>query len=59
MYSNNKISWWLYMIGLFIVVGSHFFIIAADPSIELVPAHSYLNILAGIMLMSGWLTRKM
>ncbi len=59
MYSNNKLSWWLYMIGLLIVIGSHIFIIATDLSIELVPIHSYLNIIAGILLVSGWLTRKM
>ena len=47
------------MIGLLIVIGSHIYILTANVGIELVPAHSYLNIAAGIMMMAGWLTRKM
>ncbi len=58
MYENNKMSWWLYLIGLFIVLGSHIYILTANVGLELVPAHSYLNIIAGLMIMAGWLTRK-
>ena len=58
MYSSNKLSWWLYMIGLFVVIGSHVYILTANVGIELVPAHSYLNIIAGVLLMAGWLSRK-
>lgn len=58
MYSNNKLSWWPYLIGLIIVVGSHIYIITADVGLELVPAHAYFNILAGLLLMAGWLSRR-
>jgi hypothetical protein len=58
MYANNKMSWWLYVLGLLIVVGSHVYVLMGNVGIELVPAHSYLNIVAGILLAAGWLTRK-
>jgi hypothetical protein len=58
MYANNKMSWWMYMIGLLIVIGSHIYVLSGYLGAELVPIHSYLNIVAGILLMAGWLTRK-
>jgi len=58
MFSNNKLSWSLYLIGLFIVLGSHIYILTVDLELELVPIHSYFNIIAGLLLMAGWLSRK-
>jgi len=58
MYANNKISWWLYMIGLVVVVGTHIYVLTANIPAEQIPAHSILNIVAGVLLMAGWLTRK-
>jgi len=59
MYSNDKLSWCLYGVGLLIVVGSHIYILAASNlGLEIVPAHSYLNIFAGVLLIAGWLRRK-
>lgn len=58
MYAHNKLSWWLYGIGLLIVLGTHIFVLMGNLSIELVPVHSYLNIAAGVLLAAGWLTRK-
>lgn len=46
------------MIGLFIVIGSHIYILTSNVGVELIPAHSYLNIVAGLMIMAGWLSRK-
>lgn len=59
MYSNNKLSWWLYGIGLFIVLGTHVYILTVGglTSDQMTP-HAVLNLIAGILLATGWLTRK-
>ena len=58
MYSNNKLSWWLYGIGLIIVLGTHIYmLIAGLPQDQMVP-HAILNIIAACLLAAGWLTRK-
>ncbi len=57
MYSQNKISWWLYGVGLIIVVGTHVSMLVLGLPAEQVMAHSVLNLLAGVLLMTGWLKR--
>ena len=46
------------MIGLVVVVGTHIYVLTANIPAEQIPAHSILNIVAGVLLMAGWLTRK-
>lgn len=59
MYANNKLSWWLYLIGLVIVLGSHVYMLSMGGlSLEEMNSHAILNIVAGILLAAGWLTRK-
>jgi len=47
----KKIALW---IGLIIMVGTHIFILMGNPGIELVPMHSWLNIVGGLLI--GWAT---
>jgi len=58
MYANNKLSWWMYLIGLAIVLVTHIYMLAVGLPAEQMGAHAMLNIVAGILLMAGWLTRK-
>ncbi|MEI8339641.1 MAG: hypothetical protein WCF94_03175 [bacterium] len=58
MYANNKMSWWLYMIGLVMVFGSHIYMLAVGVPQSQMMAHAGFNILAGVLLMMGWLSRK-
>ena len=48
----KKILGW---IGLLIIIGTHIFILMGNLAIELIPGHSWLNIIAGFMIMwSCW-----
>ena len=58
MYSKNKLSWWLYGVGLFIVFGAHIYMLAAGLTPNQMIPHAILNIVAGFILAAGWLTRK-
>ena len=58
MYANNKMSWWLYLIGLVLVLGSHIYMLMSNFDLSMVAPNAYTNILAAILLAAGWLTRK-
>lgn len=58
MYSNNKLSWWLYGLGLVIVMGTHIYMLMAGLAPEQMMGHVVLNLVAGGLLASGWLSRK-
>lgn len=58
MYSNNKLSWWLYSIGLLIVLGTHVYMLVAGLAPDQMVGHAVLNLVAVGMLASGWLRRK-
>ncbi len=58
MYENNKMSWWLYMVGLFIVLATHVYMLGYGLPIEQINAHAALNIVAACLLAAGWLSRK-
>jgi len=58
MYSNNKLSWWLYGIGLIIVLGAHIYMLVAGLSQNQMVPHAILNLVAVCLLAAGWLTRK-
>ena len=58
MYANNKMSWWLYIIGLLIVIATHIYMFVSGLPAEQMSAHAILNIVAAILLVAGWLTRK-
>ncbi|MFA6006879.1 MAG: hypothetical protein WC764_04120 [Candidatus Paceibacterota bacterium] len=58
MYENNKMSWWLYMAGLFVVVVTHVYMLVVGLPETQASAHAIVNIVAGCMLVAGWLTRK-
>lgn len=51
-------SWWLYGIGLFIVFGSHVYMLVAGLPPSMMMGHAVLNLVAGCLLAAGWLTRK-
>ncbi len=55
MNSYSKSSWWLYGVGLFIVVVTHIYMLVFGLPAEQVAAHSLFNIFAGILLAAGWL----
>lgn len=46
------------MIGLFIVFATHIYMLAYGLPQEQMFGHAVLNLVAGILLMSGWLSRK-
>ena len=58
MYANNKLSWSLYGIGLFIVLGTHIYMLAVGLPPEQMTAHAILNIVAACLMATGWLSRK-
>jgi len=58
MYADNKLSWSLYGLGLFIVLGTHIYMLAAGLLPEQMTAHAILNIVAACLLATGWLSRK-
>lgn len=57
MYSNNKLSWWLYGVGLFVVLGTHIYMLTVGLPSEQMTAHAILNIVAVFLLAAGWLKR--
>lgn len=58
MYSNNKLSWWLYGIGLFNVFGTHIYMLVAGLTPDQMTGHAIINLVSGCLLAAGWLTRK-
>ncbi len=58
MDANNKLSWWLYGVGLFIVLGTHIYMLVAGLPLEQMTAHAILNLVAAGLLAAGWLSRK-
>ncbi len=58
MYANNKLSWSLYGIGLFIVLGTHIYMLVVGLPPEQMTAHAILNIVAACLMATGWLSRK-
>ncbi|HEY4504576.1 MAG TPA: hypothetical protein VJI73_02290 [Candidatus Paceibacterota bacterium] len=58
MYANNKASWWFYFVGLVIVLGTHLYMLVSGLTINQMTGHALLNLLAGILLATGWLIRK-
>jgi len=58
MYANNKLSWSLYGIGLFIVLGTHVYMLVAGIPPEQMTAHAILNLVAALLLATDWLSRK-
>ena len=58
MYTQNKLSWWLYGIGLVVVLGTHIFMLVAGLAPSQMTGHAILNLIAGLFLATGWLTRK-
>lgn len=58
MYSQNKTSWWLYGAGLVVVFGTHFYMLALGLPEDQMTAHAVLNLVGGVLLAAGWLTRK-
>jgi len=58
MYTNNKLSWWLYGVGLLIVLGTHVYMLVAGLLPEQMTAHAVLILVAAILLAAGWLSRK-
>lgn len=58
MYSNNKLSWWLYSFGLIIVFVTHVYMLVVGLPAEQMMAHAIINLVASVLLAAGWLTRK-
>ncbi len=58
MFANNKLSWSLYLVGLFIVLGTHVYMLVAGLPASQMMGHAILNLLAGVLLAAGWLSRK-
>jgi len=58
MYANNKLSWWLYIVGLVIVLGSHIYMLAVGLAQDQMTSHALLNLFGAIILAAGWLSRK-
>jgi hypothetical protein len=58
MYSNNKLSWWLYGIGVFIVLAAHIYMLVAGLTPAQMMGHAILNLIAVAFLVTGWLKAK-
>lgn len=58
MYQNNKLSWWLYGVGLVVVAGTHAYMLMYGLLPEQMTGHAALNLVAAFLLMTGWLTRR-
>ena len=58
MYSNNKLNWWLYIIGLVIVLGTHIYMLMYGLPQSQMMAHAILNLVAACLLATGWLRSK-
>ncbi len=57
MYQNNKLSWWLYGVGLVMVAGTHAYMLAYGLLPEQMAPHAVLNLVAACLLAVGWLRR--
>ncbi len=58
MYADNKLSWWLYGVGLVVILGTHIYMLAVGVPPEQMSAHAILNLVAACLLAAGWLSRK-
>ncbi|MBI3632435.1 MAG: hypothetical protein HY225_03235 [Candidatus Vogelbacteria bacterium] len=58
MYANNKMSWWLYMVGLLVVFATHIYMLSYGLTPDQMTGHAGLNLVAGVLLVAGWLSRK-
>ncbi len=57
MYQNNKLSWWLYGVGLAMVAGTHAYMLTYGLLPEQMVGHAVLNLVAACLLAAGWLRR--
>ncbi len=46
------------MIGLLVVFATHIYMLMYGLTLDQMMGHAGLNIVAGVLLMAGWLTRK-
>jgi len=58
MYAQNKMSWWLYLVGLVVVFGSHIYMLMGGVTPDQMMGHAVVNLVAAVLLAAGWLTRK-
>jgi uncharacterized membrane protein len=58
MYANNKLSWWLYILGLLVVLATHLYMIMGGVTPDQMMGHAAVNLVAAVLLAAGWLTRK-
>jgi len=58
MYADNKLSWWLYGIGIIIVLGAHIYMLLYGLTPEQMIEHAILNLIAVVLLVTGWLKAK-
>lgn len=55
MNSRSTLSWWLYGVGLLIVVATHIYMLVAGLPAEQMMPHAVLNLVAAVLLAVGWL----
>ena len=54
---SNNLSKWLYGIGIFIIVGSHIYILVAGITDDKIVPHAITNFVAAGLLAFGWFGR--
>ncbi len=54
MTTKNTLSWWLYGLGLIIVLGTHLYMLVAGLPIDQMNGHAILNLVAAFLLAAGW-----
>ena len=52
---KSKMSWWLYGVGVFIVAATHVYMLALGLPESQMMAHAVANLVAAVLLVSGWL----
>ena len=55
MTTKNTLGWWLYGLGLLIVLGTHLYMLVAGLPVDQMNGHAILNLVAAFLLAAGWM----
>lgn len=54
----DTVSWWLYGIGITIILVTHVYMLVAGMTEDQVVGHAVINLIAAALLAGGWFKRK-
>lgn len=53
----SALSRWMFWIGAFLVIATHIYMLVAGLPVSQMMGHAIINIIAGVMMIIGWMKR--